>query len=166
MYIKMDPGENMLKKNSLQKTGKVIAVSISKKKGIPKSNVKSADLIENYGIQGDVHAGSGRQVSFLAIESINKIRGKGLPGLRPGAFAENITTEFLDLPSLLPGTKIQIGGNAVIEVTQIGKVCHAKCAIYVKTGDCVMPSEGIFGRVINSGRIEAGDLVKIINEPV
>lgn len=166
MYIKMDPGENMLKKNSLQKTGKVIAVSISKKKGIPKSNVKSADLIENYGIQGDVHAGSGRQVSFLAIESINKIREKGLPGLRPGAFAENITTEFLDLPSLLPGTKIQIGGNAVIEVTQIGKVCHAKCAIYVKTGDCVMPSEGIFGRVINSGRIEAGDLVKIINEPV
>lgn len=166
MYIKMDPGENILKENDLQKSGKVIAVSISKKKGIPKSNVKSADLIENYGIQGDIHAGSDRQISFLALESINKMRNKGLPGLRPGAFAENITTEFLDLPSLMPGTRIQIGSDAVIEVTQIGKECHTKCAIYVKTGDCVMPTEGIFGKVIRSGRIEAGDSVNIISEGV
>ncbi len=143
-------------------TGKVIAISISKRKGIPKTNIDTANLIENYGIEGDVHAGSWhRQVSFLGIESIIKMKESGLPGLRPGAFAENITTEFINLPSLKIGTKIKIGEDALIEITQIGKECHSKCAIYFISGDCVMPREGIFGRVIKSGQIKPDDEIII-----
>lgn len=145
-------------------TGKVVAISISKKKGIPKTNVQSAKLIENFGIEGDVHAGNWhRQVSFLALESIDKMREKGLPNLRPGAFAENITTEFITLPNLEVGTRIQIGNDAVLEITQIGKECHSKCAIFTKVGDCVMPREGIFARVIRGGEIFIGDQIKILN---
>jgi cyclic pyranopterin phosphate synthase len=144
-------------------TGKVIAVSISKRKGIPKTNTDSAKLIENYGIEGDIHAGNWhRQISFLALESIDKMRKSGLPGLRPGAFAENITTEFLNLPSIRVGTRMQIGNEAVIEITQIGKECHSRCAIYVKVGDCVMPREGIFGKVIKSGKIRVNDEIIIL----
>ena len=143
--------------------GKVIAVSISKKRGIPKTNIDSANLIENYGIEGDIHAGNWhRQISFLALESIDKMRRSGLPKLRPGAFAENITTEFLTLPSLKIGTRMRIGKEAVIEITQIGKECHNKCAIYVKVGDCVMPLEGIFGKVVKSGQIKVNDDIVII----
>ena len=144
-------------------TGKVIAVSISKRKGIPKTNTDSAKLIENYGIEGDIHAGTWhRQISFLAMESIDKMRKSGLPGLRPGAFAENITTEFLNLPSIRVGTRMQIGDEAVIEITQIGKECHTRCAIYAKVGDCVMPREGIFGKVIKSGEIRINDEIIIL----
>ena len=144
-------------------TGKVIAVSISKRKGIPKTNTDSAKLIENYGIEGDIHAGTWhRQISFLAMESIDKMRKSGLPGLRPGAFAENITTEFLNLPSIRVGTRMQIGDEAVIEITQIGKECHTRCAIYAKVGDCVMPREGIFGKVIKSGEIRVNDEIIIL----
>ncbi len=140
--------------------GKVIAISISKKKGIPKSNVNAAMLIENHGIEGDIHAGNWhRQVSFLAIESINKMREAGLSKLRPGAFAENITTEFLILPEIEIGTRIKIGNEAELEVTQIGKECHSKCAIFVKVGDCVMPKEGIFAKVIRSGKIQKDDKI-------
>ncbi len=146
-----------------EKIGRIVAISISKKKGIPKSNVNSANLIEDYGIEGDIHAGKWhRQVSLLAIESIEKMRAGGLPGLRPGAFAENITTEFLNLPEISIGTKIQIGSEAMLEITQIGKECHDKCAIFVKVGDCVMPREGIFARVIKSGRIKVNDEIKIL----
>ena len=155
----------MEKSNSkiLKLTGKVTAVSISKKKGIPKTNVDSANFIENYGIEGDIHAGSWhRQVSFLAVESINKMRESGLPKLRPGAFAENITTEFLKLPDLKIGSRIKIGDEALIEITQIGKECHTRCAIYVKAGDCVMPKEGIFAKVTKSGKIFNGDEVIIL----
>lgn len=143
--------------------GKVFAISISKKKGIPKSNVLSANLIENFGIEGDVHAGNWhRQVSFLAMESIEKMRQAGLPKLRPGAFAENITTEFIDIPKLKVGSIIKIGRQAELEITQIGKECHTKCAIFVKIGDCVMPKEGIFARVIKPGKIFVNDLISII----
>ena len=143
--------------------GRVFAISISKKKGIPKSNVLSANLIENFGIEGDVHAGSWhRQVSFLAMESIEKMRQAGLPKLRPGAFAENITTEFIDIPKLKVGSIIKIGRHAELEITQIGKECHSKCAIFVKIGDCVMPREGIFARVIKPGKIFVNDLISII----
>jgi len=138
--------------------GKIVAISISKKKGIPKSNILSAKLIENHGIEGDIHAGNWhRQVSFLALESIDKMREKGLPNLRPGAFAENITTEFIDLPHLEVGTRIKIGADAELEITQIGKECHSKCAIFFKVGDCVMPREGIFAKVIIGGEIFVGD---------
>jgi MOSC domain-containing protein YiiM len=155
--------EALLDQNEGTVAGKVIAVSISKKKGIPKTNIESANLIENYGIEGDIHAGNWhRQVSFLAVESIEKMKRSGLPKLRPGAFAENITTEFLILPSLQIGTRMRIGGEAIIEITQIGKECHNKCAIYVKVGDCVMPREGIFGKVIKSGKINVNDDIVIL----
>lgn len=149
---------------SVNKTGKIVAISISKKKGIPKTNVSSARLIENHGIEGDIHAGNWhRQVSFLALESIHKMREKGLPNLRPGAFAENITTEFLEFPKLEVGTKIKLGKEAILEITQIGKECHSKCAIFFKVGDCVMPREGIFAKVIRGGEIFVGDSIEILN---
>lgn len=143
-------------------SGRIVAISISKKKGIPKSNVSSANLIENHGIEGDIHAGNWhRQVSFLALESIEKMRKAGLSKLRPGAFAENITTEFIDIPNIKVGSKVKIGKDALLEITQIGKECHTKCAIFVKIGDCVMPKEGIFARVIKSGKIFTNDKVYI-----
>lgn len=143
-------------------TGKVVAISISKKKGIPKTNVNSAKLIENWGIDGDIHAANWhRQVSLLAFESIIKMHEKGLQNLRPGAFAENITTEFIELPNLEIGTIVRIGKDAELEITQIGKECHSKCAIYFKVGDCVMPREGIFAKVIKSGEIFVGDKIVI-----
>jgi len=145
-------------------TGKIVAISISKKKGIPKSNVESAMLIENWGIDGDIHAGNWhRQVSFLAYESIKKMREAGIPNLRPGAFAENITTEFINLPELKIGTIIKIGRTAELEITQIGKECHNKCAIFIKVGDCVMPREGIFARVNKVGEIFIGDEISIFS---
>ncbi len=143
-------------------SGRIVAISISKKKGIPKSNVPSATLIENHGIEGDIHAGNWhRQVSFLAVESIDKMRKAGLPKLRPGAFAENITTEFIDIPHLQVGSKIKIGKDAVLEITQIGKECHTKCAIFVKVGNCVMPTEGIFAKVIKGGSIFIDDIITV-----
>ncbi len=149
--------------NKYEKLGKIVAISISKKKGIPKSNVPSAKLLEEHGIEGDIHAGKWhRQVSFLALESIDKMRKAGLPKLRPGAFAENITTEFIDIPNLKIGTKIRLGKEAVLQITQIGKECHSKCAIFVKVGDCVMPREGIFGKVLKSGEVFEGDEVYLI----
>lgn len=155
-----------LHKNSIP-VGKVVAISISKKKGIPKTNVQSAKLIENFGIEGDIHAGNWhRQVSFLALESIDKMREKGLPNLRPGAFAENITTEFLELPMLEVGTRMKIGKEAELEITQIGKECHIKCAIFTKVGDCVMPREGIFAKVIRDGEIFVGDKIEILSVPL
>ncbi|MFZ0454901.1 MAG: MOSC domain-containing protein [Ignavibacteriaceae bacterium] len=145
------------------KAGRIAAISISRKKGIPKTNVPFADLIENHGIEGDIHAGSWhRQVSLLALESIDKMRKAGLPNLRPGAFAENITTEFIDIPNLQIGSKIKIGESAELVITQIGKECHTKCAIFVKVGDCVMPKEGIFAKVVKSGKIFNGDEVIIL----
>jgi len=140
----------------------VLAISISERKGTPKSNVSQAMLRAGWGILGDAHAGDWhRQVSLLAIESIEKIREKGV-NVGPGAFAENITTQFLHLPSLTIGTRIQIG-NAVLEVTQIGKECHARCAIYTAAGDCVMPREGIFARVLSGGPIVEGSKVEILD---
>ena len=156
--------ENEIVKEGSDNTavGKIIAISISKKKGIPKSNVPSAMLIENHGIEGDIHAGNWhRQVSFLAVESIDKMRKAGLPKLRPGAFAENITTEFIDIPHLQVGSKIKIGKDAVLEITQIGKECHTKCAIFVKVGNCVMPTEGIFAKVIKGGSIFIDDIITV-----
>ncbi len=143
--------------------GKIRAISTSKRKGIAKSNVSSAKLVENWGIEGDAHAGNWhRQISFLAMESIDEMR-KTLPKLQPGMFAENITTEFIDIPNLKIGTRVKIGKNAELEITQIGKECHDKCAIYVKVGNCVMPTEGIFAKVINDGDIFVNDNVEVIN---
>lgn len=141
-------------------TGKVVAISISVRKGTPKSNVPTAVLVPAWGIEGDAHAGQWhRQVSLLAIESIEKMRAKGLD-VGPGAFAENITTGFINLPNLAIGSRMRIG-DTELEITQIGKECHSHCAIFKAAGDCVMPREGIFARVLVGGPIRVGDSVRI-----
>ena len=141
----------------------VIAVCQSEKKGTRKTPVARVTIREEYGVVGDAHADSSthRQVSLLAIESIDKMRGKGLE-LNPGDFAENITTEGIDLSKLPVGTRINIGGEVVLEMSQIGKECHAGCAIRQQIGDCIMPREGIFARVVRGGEIKPGDKIKII----
>ena len=136
----------------------VKAVCISENKGERKKPVQSVELRENHGIIGDAHAGEWhRQVSLLASESINKMRALGLD-VTAGDFAENITTSGIDLVSLPIGTRLQVG-ETLLEVTQIGKECHTRCAIYYQAGDCVMPKEGIFARVIAGGTIRPGDQV-------
>ncbi|MDY7032880.1 MAG: MOSC domain-containing protein [Thermodesulfobacteriota bacterium] len=137
--------------------GKVVAVCTSKKKGVRKEDIKKGILIEGFGLKGDAHGGDWhRQVSLLALESIQKMRDKGLD-VHPGDFAENITTKGIDLPGLPIGKRIRIGERIILEVTQIGKKCHTGCAIFQQTGDCIMPKEGIFARVITGGDIEVGN---------
>ena len=140
----------------------VVAVSVSEKKGMRKTNVDGALAVENFGLQGDAHASSKwhRQVSLLAIESIDKMRKAGL-NVNPGDFAENITTEGITLVTLPIGTRIRVG-EAMGEVSQIGKVCHDRCAIYEQAGDCVMPREGIFIKVLKGGWIRPGDIVEVV----
>lgn len=140
---------------------RVISVNISEKVGEQKFPVQEAEAQVDLGLVGDAHARNWhRQISLLAIESIKKMQAKGLD-VGPGAFAENLTTENLDLASLPVGTRLRIGGSE-LEVTQIGKTCHVKCAIYHKVGDCVFPREGIFVKVITPGKIKPGDLIEII----
>ncbi len=137
----------------------VLAVCISENKGERKKPVAAVELRENHGIVGDAHAGDWhRQVSLLAQESIDKMRAMGLD-VNAGDFAENITTSGINLVSLPIGTRLQIGAT-LLEVTQIGKECHTRCAIYYQAGDCVMPKEGIFVRVITGGVIRPGDGIK------
>ncbi len=142
--------------------GFVSALSISKQKGIKKDNVSEVVFVVDHGIEGDAHAGVGdRQVSLLAMESIDKIRDKGLD-VGPGDFAENITTKGVELHTLPLGTKFLLGGGVEFLVSQIGKVCHERCAIYYEAGDCVMPREGIFCRVIKGGVVQVGANMEII----
>jgi MOSC domain-containing protein YiiM len=140
-------------------SGRVLAVSISDRKGIKKRNVDQAMLQVEHGMVDDAHAGPWhRQVSLLGIESIAKIQAKGLE-VSAGDFAENITTEGIRLWELPVGCRFRIGADALVEVTQIGKECHQRCAIFHQVGDCVMPREGIFVRVLASGTIQAGDRI-------
>ncbi|OGX18498.1 MAG: molybdenum cofactor sulfurase [Omnitrophica WOR_2 bacterium RBG_13_44_8b] len=141
----------------------VKAVCISKEKGVKKQSVNTGILKENFGIIKDAHAGSSRQVSLLAEESIEKMKNKGLT-INFGDFAENIVTSGIDLKSLAPAAKIKIGEKAILEVTQIGKVCVSRCAIYYKTGDCIMPKEGIFAKVLKGGIIKVGDRLEVIKD--
>jgi MOSC domain-containing protein YiiM len=141
--------------------GRIFAVCISEKKGERKKPVDFVDLKENHGIVGDAHSGEWhRQVSLLALESIRKMQEKGL-NVSSGDFAENLTTEGIDLPSLPVGTRLAIG-ETLTEVTQIGKECHTRCEIYHQAGDCVMPREGIFVKVIIGGRVKKGDKVEVV----
>ena len=136
----------------------VKAVCISENKGERKTPVASVELRENHGIVGDAHAGDWhRQVSLLASESIDKMRAMGLD-VDSGDFAENITTLGINLVSLPVGTRLQVG-DTIMEVTQIGKECHNRCAIYDQAGDCVMPKEGIFARVLTGGIVTPGDSI-------
>jgi MOSC domain-containing protein YiiM len=142
--------------NKVQK-GKVLAVNISENKGTKKTNIESCALLKDFGLTGDAHAGPWhRQVSLLANESIEKMRTKGLK-VSYGDFAENITTEGVDLVHLPIGTEIRIGSTVLLRVTQIGKECHERCAIYYQAGDCVMPKEGIFAEVLKEGEVKVGD---------
>ena len=139
----------------------VIAVCQSEKKGTKKTPVAEVTIKEDYGVVGDAHADctTHRQVSLLAIESIDKMQGKGLD-LKPGDFAENITTQGIDLVTLPVGTVFNVGDEVILKMTQIGKECHAGCAIRKQVGDCIMPREGIFARVIRGGVIRPGDAIK------
>jgi MOSC domain-containing protein YiiM len=144
--------------------GEVVAVCISAEKGTAKDNVGRALLRVDWGVEGDAHAGPWhRQVSLLAWESIEKMRGRGLD-VREGSFAENITTRGLELYTLPVGTRLRLG-TALVEVTQIGKQCHTGCAVFQAVGDCVMPREGIFVRVLEPGEVAVGDRIEVLSSP-
>jgi len=156
--------EDMKPETLVGRQGTVIAVCTSKKKGTRKQNVHQAELRPEWGIVGDAHAANWhRQVSLLAWESIEKMRALGL-NVNAGSFAENITTQGLSLVDLPVGTHLRLG-EALVEVTQIGKVCHERCAIYYQAGDCVMPREGIFVRVHQGGQVKVGDALEVLQVP-
>jgi len=141
---------------------KVIAVNLSSRKGVPKSPVEQGYFEVNHGLVGDAHAGDWhRQVSLLGAESIEKVKAMGVQDLEAGRFAENLTTEGIVLYELPIGARLKIG-ETVMEVTQIGKECHTGCAIRQITGDCVMPREGIFTKVLAPGWVKPGDRIEII----
>lgn len=141
----------------------LVAVSISATKGVKKDNVPQARVVVNFGLEGDAHAGDWhRQVSLLAVESIDKMLCRGLE-LKPGDFAENLTTQGIDIPNLPIGTRLRVGNEVVLEVTQIGKACHHGCAIKQAVGDCVMPREGIFARVLQGGLVHPNDIIEVLD---
>ena len=143
---------------------KIIAVCKSKKKGTKKEPMTEG-LIREDGLTDDAHADcySHRQVSLMAIESINKMHSLGLD-VGPGDFAENLTTEGIEIASLPVGTEVHIGEETVLEITQIGKECHTKCAIYHQVGQCIMPEEGVFAKVIHGGLVRTGDEIRRIGK--
>ena len=143
--------------------GKVIAVCVSEQKGTQKKNVGSAQFVEDWGIQGDAHAGKWhRQVSLLSYDRVEEFRTRGAQ-VEPGAFGENLLVEGFDFKSLPVGTRFGCNG-AVLELTQIGKQCHAHCQIYRQVGDCIMPREGVFTRVLRGGVVRVGDELTILKE--
>ena len=149
--------------NTKQNDGSVFALSISEVRGTTKHNVESVMLIENYGIENDAHAGNWhRQISLLAVESIESFNKSSGFNVLPGEFAENITTKGINLLKSLPiGSVVKIGNDVVLEITQHGKKCHTDCAIYKVVGKCAMPTEGIFAKVLKGGKIKVGDPIKI-----
>ncbi len=148
--------------NKRNTAGRVVAVCISEKKGQRKKPIPEGELRQNHGLAGDAHSGEWhRQLSLLAQESIDKMVAKGLD-VTAGDFAENITTSGLELHTLPVGAQLSIG-DILLEVTQIGKECHTRCAIFYQAGDCVMPSEGIFVRVLQGGIVKAGDIIEILS---
>jgi MOSC domain-containing protein YiiM len=137
--------------------GKIVAICISKKKGDQKRDVKKCRLIENYGLEGDAHAGSWhRQISLLSIEGRLVMENKGVK-LDAGDFGENVLTEGVEFANIMVGNKIRLGKDALVRVTQIGKECHDRCNIYYQVGDCIMPREGIFAEVLKGGEIKVDD---------
>ena len=143
---------------------RIASVAVSRKKGTRKTCVEQALLLANHGIEDDAHAGPWhRQVSFLAGESIREAHERGL-NVSFGDFAENIATEGIDWREVPVGARIRLGDTAVVEITQIGKDCHKKCSIYYQAGDCIMPREGIFARVLRGGMIRCGDRIVLLGD--
>lgn len=152
------------------KKGKVLSINVSEKKGTSKSSIKNAKLIKQFGIEGDAHAAKDylRQVSLLASESIRKVQScpkikKTDFKLKPGDFAENITTEGIKLADLEIGDRLKIGTGIILEISKIGKQCHTHCEIFKKLGSCIMPKEGIFARVLQGGILNTGDKIEVKN---
>jgi MOSC domain-containing protein YiiM len=143
--------------------GRVVSVNLSEKKTVRKTAGTEGTLVLDRGFEGDAHAGDWhRQVSLLALESIDSMVAKGLD-VGPGDVAENITTSGIDLLALPVGSVVRIGDGAVVEISQIGKVCHTKCAIFYQAGDCVMPREGLFAVVRTAGDVKVGDGVEVVS---
>ena len=141
---------------------KITSLAVSKKKGTVKKVVESGKLIESHGFEGDAHAGDWhRQISFLSQENIDEARDRGLD-VSFGDFAENISTLGVDWKTIPVGTKVKLGDTAIVEITQIGKECHNKCAIYYKAGDCIMPKEGVFAKVLQGGDIKINDNIELM----
>jgi MOSC domain-containing protein YiiM len=142
--------------------GKILAVCRSERKGTVKERIAEGFFEEDFGLSGDAHAERHikRQVSLMTIESINRMRNQGYDVV-PGSFAENLTTEGIDLLSLPVGTKFSVGDKVLLEMTQIGKECHTGCAIFQQVGKCIMPKEGVFTRVLRGGTVTAGDEIKV-----
>ena len=149
----------------LGRRGRIHSVSVSDRKGVVKHNVDQARLLVDHGLEGDAHAEGGiRQVSLLARESIDKMVAAGAK-VKPGDFAENLTVEGLEVMTLPVGTRLKVGAEVEMEVTQIGKTCHKGCAIRELVGDCVMPKEGIFARVLREGVVKPGDAIEVTDVP-
>ena len=146
--------------------GTIVAISVSRDKGVAKTGVNEAKFVAGHGIENDAHAGPWiRQISLLAMESIQKLEGKVAPeALAPGSFAENITTRGIIVATMMLGTRLAVGKDVVLEITKIGKECHARCAIYEAAGDCVMPREGVFAKVIAGGIGRPGDTIRVIHD--
>lgn len=141
--------------------GTIVSIAISKKKGTRKSLINSVNIIENHGLENDAHAGDWhRQVSFLSAESIEQAKSEGL-NVTYGDFAENFVTLGIDWHSVAIGTRVLISDTVELEITQIGKECHKKCAIYYQAGDCIMPREGIFAKVLKGGTVTEGAQISI-----
>lgn len=146
--------------------GKIYSINVSAGKGVPKTGVAGAVLLKGLGIQGDAHAGTDiRQVSLLDMESVRgqmadaKAKGATVE-IRPGVYAENLTTEGLDLAALKIGDRLRAGTSAVLRISKIGKECHSRCAIYHQVGDCIMPRKGVFAEVLEGGEIKVGDAIE------
>jgi MOSC domain-containing protein YiiM len=157
---------NLTRKTSnLSHQGKIVAVSLSDRKGEVKHNIPQGRLLVEHGLEGDAHAEGGhRQLSLLALESIDKMRAAGAQ-VNPGDFAENLTTLGLDVCALPVGTRLKVGTEIELEITQIGKACHQGCAIREQVGDCVMPREGVFARVLQGGLVAPGDTIQVSHVP-
>lgn len=146
----------------MNSNGQIYKISIAPEKGMQKTNVDFVELQKNFGIVGDAHAGSGRQVSLLPFESFEKVKNE-IVEINPGDFAENITTTGIDFTSVTIGNKMKIGDTIELEVTQIGKECHHGCYIREAVGDCIMPREGIFAKVLHGGKMTVGDKIQWSN---
>ncbi len=144
--------------------GKIVAICISEKKGVQKKDIKRCKLIENHGLDGDAHAGSWhRQISLLSKEARLIMENKGVK-LNDGDFGENLLTEGIDFANIKIGNKLRLGKDALVRITQIGKECHDRCNIYYQVGDCIMPREGIFAKVLKGGEIKIDDDIEFLND--